>query len=113
MASIDEELLLDAEDDARTVAYIRSHLPAEASERLTDEDLYYMLDVIIEYYATSGILDATPDADGYIDIDEGAIATHVMEQARKDHMGDYLYEDIVLVVEAEGDYAEEQEQQQS
>lgn len=110
MASLDEELFTDAEDDARTVAFIREHLPAEVSKRLTEDDLYYMLDVIIEYYATSGILDSTPDKNGCIEIDEGAIAAYVVEQARKDKIGEYAYEDVLLVVEAEGEYAEQNEE---
>ena len=51
--SLEQELLQDAEDDARTVEFIKNYLPIEVKEKFTDEDLYYILDVIVEYYTTS------------------------------------------------------------
>ena len=64
--TLDEELLQEAEDDRLTVEYIQNYLPQELKERFTEEELYYFLDVLVDYYTTSGILDATPDKDGYI-----------------------------------------------
>ena len=84
MGSFEEELLLDAEDDARAVEYIRTHLSQELQEKISDDQLYYFLDLIFEYYAESGILDATPDADGYIDIDEEIIAEYLAAKANKE-----------------------------
>ncbi len=106
--TFDEELLHDAEDDRLTVEYIRNFLPQEVKEKFTDDDLFYFLDVIIEYYATSGILDMDPDKDGCIDIDIEAIAHHLAEQARKDKMGDFEVEDLRWVVEGELEYGEGQ-----
>ena len=106
MASIDEELLLDAADDARAVAFMRTRLPQELKEKFTDEDLYYFLDVIVEYYAESGVLDQQPDAEGYIDLDEEAVAAYVAEKARKEKVGLFNAEDLLFVVQAEMDYAE-------
>ncbi len=110
MASFDDELLLDAEDDARTVAYIHSYLPQDLKERFTEDELYYFLDVIIEYYATSGILDATPDKDGCIDIDIDLVAAHLAKQAKKDRMGEFSPEDLRWVVEGEMEYADSLEE---
>ena len=87
----DDELMMDAADDARVVDYIRTHIPQELQERLTDETLYYLLDVLVEYYADSDLLDAEPDDEGFVSIDVDAIA-----------------EDIAFVVEAHLD-AEEQD----
>ncbi len=109
MATFDEELLQDAEDDRQTVAFIQSHLPQELRERFTEEELYYFLDVLVEYYASSGILDAEPDADGCIDIDIEAAAKHLANQAQKDHMGTFQPDDLLWIIEAEIDYAEQQE----
>ena len=106
MATLDDELMLDAADDARAVAYIRTHLPQELQERFADEDLYYFLDVIVEYYAESGVLEQQPDADGYVDIDAEAIAAYVSEKARKEKAGTFAPEDLLHVVLAEMDYAE-------
>ena len=100
------ELLQDAEDDVRTVEYIKNYLPQELKERFTDDLLYYLLDVLVEYYADSGILDAQPDAEGYIDIDVEEVANHLARQARKDQMGDFAPDDLRWVVEGEMEYAE-------
>ncbi|MDE6633787.1 MAG: hypothetical protein K2J96_00810 [Bacteroidaceae bacterium] len=106
MADFEDELLQDAEDDLRTVQFIRNYLPQELKERFSDELLFYFLDVIIEYYANSGILDAQPDKDGYIDIDIEAIADHLAKQARKDNMGEFSPEELRWIVEGEMEYAE-------
>lgn len=58
--NLDEELMLDAQQDAAAVAYIKQHLPQELKDVFTEELLYYFIDVIVEYYTESGILDATP-----------------------------------------------------
>ena len=109
MADFEDELLQDAEDDVQTVEFIKNYLPLEVKERFTDDDLYYLLDVLVEYYTDSGILDAEPDKDGYIDIDVEAIAEHAARQARQDKMGDFSAEDLRWVVEGEMEYAESQD----
>ena len=106
MDSLEKELLQDAEDDARTVEFIKNYLPLDVKDKFTDEELYYFLDVIVEYYTTSGVLDATPDKDGYIDIDQDKIVEYVIAQARKDKMGEFLPEDIMWVVQGELEYGE-------
>ena len=98
MDSLEQELLQDAEDDARTVEFIKNYLPQEVKDKFTDEELYYFLDVIVEYYANSGILDAAPDKDKIVD--------YVISQARKDKMGDFAAEDILWVVQGELEYGE-------
>lgn len=106
MDGLEEELLRDAEDDVRTVEFIKNYLPQEVKGRFTDEELYYFLDVIVEYYADSGVLDATSDKDGYIEIDQDKVVDYVVRQARKDKMGDFAAEDILWVVQGEAEYVE-------
>ena len=104
MASFEEELLNDAQDDARAVEYIKSHLPQELQEKFTEDDLYYFLDVIVEYYAESGILDAEPDKDGYIDIDLEEMAAYMAKKAKKEGFGDFTAEELLFVAQAESDF---------
>lgn len=106
MASLDDELLQDAEDDARAVAFIQQQLPQELKEKFSEEQLYYFLDLIADYYATSGVLDATPDKDGYVDVDIEKMATELSKQAAKEKMGVFTPEEISFVIEAEMDFAE-------
>lgn len=106
MADFDDELMLSAEDDAKCVAYIKAYLPQELKERFNDETLYYFLDVIYEYYVSSGILDQTTDADGCIDIDMEALAQHMADQAKKDKMGNFKPEELIWVANGEAEYSE-------
>ena len=110
MSDFEDELLQDAEDDVRTVEYIKNYLPQELKERFSDDVLYYLLDVLVEYYTDSGILDSEPDQDGYIDIDVEEIANHLAAQARKDNMGEFSPEDLRWVVEGEMEYADSLEE---
>lgn len=107
MASLDDELLQDAQEDARAVAYIKQHLPQELQERFTDDLLYYFLDLIVEYYANSGILDTPADKDGYIEVDEEAIAESLAKQAKKEKMGEFSSEELLFFVQAQMDFEEE------
>ena len=68
MGTVDE-FLQDDLDDEKTIEFIKNYLPQDLKDRFSDDELYYFLDVIDEYYVESGILDAQPDKDGYIDID--------------------------------------------
>ena len=87
MSSLDEELLMDAEEDARIVAHIQQVLPQELKEKFTEDDLYYFLDVLSEYYVHSGALDAQADDEGYVEIDEEKAAAYLEKTARKDKVG--------------------------
>ena len=61
MATIDEELLLDDEENARELAFIREQLPAELKNKYSDDDLLYMMSTIVDYYYTSGVLEQEAD----------------------------------------------------
>ena len=73
-----DEFLEDDLDDQKTVEYIKNTLPQELKEKYTDDILYYMLDVINDYFTTSGVLDQEPDADGCIDIDRSPMRTDAL-----------------------------------
>lgn len=105
--NFEEELLNDAQEDAQAVSYIQTHLPQEMKEVFTEEQLYYLLDLIVEYFSESGVLDAGADADGYVDIDEEAIAHHLSAKAKKEKMGDFTAEQLLFVVQYYMDYEEE------
>ena len=52
-----DEFLEDDIDDQKTVEYIRNTLPQELKEKYSDDTLYYILDVINDYFTTSGVLE--------------------------------------------------------
>ena len=107
MGSFEEDLLLDAEDDRKTVEYIQNYLPQELKDKFTEEELYYFIDVIGEYYVD--LLDKH-SGDEDIDIDVEEVAKYVAKQAKKDKMGEFDPEDLRWVVDGELEYGESQEQ---
>ena len=101
---MNDEFLMDDLDDEKTVEFIRNYLPLELKEKFTDDDLYYILDVIADFYFSSGLLDAKPDEEGYVEIDTEKIVSYIVKEAKKDKVGEWLPEDIELVVQAEMEY---------
>ena len=69
MSSFEDELRMDEEENRREIAYIRERLPQELKTYFSDDDLYYLMDAIVDYYYDSGILESTADE---LDIDQMA-----------------------------------------
>ena len=103
MGNIEDDFLADAEDDRLTVEFIKNYLPQEVKEKFTEDDLYYFLDVIGEYYV--GLLENT-DNEEEIDIDIDAAANYIAKKAREEKMGDFDPEDLHWVVDGELEYGD-------
>lgn len=101
-----DEFLKDDIDDEKTIEFIKNYLPQDLKEKFSDDEFYYFLDLIDEYYVESGILDAQPDADGCVEIDLEKIVDYIVKEAKKDDMGDYNPEEILFVVQGEMEYTE-------
>lgn len=99
----DDFLLADA-DDEKTIEFIKAYLPQDLKEEFSDDELYYFLDLIDEYYAESGILDAQPDADGYVNIDLDEVVKYIVKEAKRDEQGEYDPEEVLFVVQGEMEY---------
>ena len=97
-------------DDEKTVEFIKNSLPQELKDKYADDVLYYILDVINDWFATSGVLDKQPDADGFIDIDNEEVVAYIVKEARKDGIGNFDPEEILLIVEAEAEYVDSLEE---
>lgn len=103
---VNDEFLEEDLDDDKTVAYIKESLPQEMKEKYPDDTLYYILDVINDYFTTSGVLDKEPDEDGCIDIDNEEVAAYIVKEAKHDGIGTFDPEEILLIVEAEAEYVD-------
>ena len=104
---VDENSDLPAQFGVRnipTVLFIKNYLPQELKEKFTDDDLYYIFDLIVEYYTNSGCLDAQPDEEGYINIDQDEIVDYIIKESAEDGMGPYEPEDVFFVVQGEMEY---------
>lgn len=102
MAVANDDLFLnEAEDDLRTLEFIKNYLPADLKEKFDEDTLLYFLDVIWEYYC-----DTFGDTDEEIEIDTEAVAAHVVKVAQKEGQGVYDPEEVLFVVLGELEYAE-------
>lgn len=106
----ENDFLLEDEDDEKTVEFIKNYLPQEMKGAFSDDDLYYILDVIADYYTTSGCLDAQPDEEGYINIDQDEIVDYIMKESAKDKVGPFDPEAVYFVVEGEMEYGNQMEE---
>ncbi|MCD8292246.1 MAG: hypothetical protein LUC23_00570 [Prevotellaceae bacterium] len=107
---LEEDFLKDDLDDEKTVAFIKNYLPQELKEKFSDDELYYILDLIDEYYADSGVLDAEPDADGCIEVDLEKVAAFIVKEAKKDGIGEYDTDEVLFIVQGELEYGESLEE---
>ncbi|MBP3512621.1 MAG: hypothetical protein J6K19_11340 [Prevotella sp.] len=106
MADFEEELRMDEEENAREAEYILGSIPAELKEKYTTDDILYMMDAIVEYYYTSGVLDGDADADGFVDIDLQKVADYVCRKAAEDKRGCYDPDEVFFVAQADLDFQE-------
>ncbi|MBR3916736.1 MAG: hypothetical protein IKJ49_06300 [Bacteroidaceae bacterium] len=93
-----DEFSMEDLDDEKTIAFIRERLPQELKEKFSDDEFYYFLDTIYDYYDKSGILDGN---DEYVDIDIDDIAKFIAKEAKKNNIGDFAPEELFFIVEGE------------
>ncbi|MBO4801697.1 MAG: hypothetical protein J5545_07510 [Bacteroidaceae bacterium] len=103
---MEEDFLKEAEDDVKTVEFIRAYLPQDVKGKFTDDDLFYFIDLLADYYVESGLLEQEPDEEGFVDIDTEAIAQSIAQRAKKEHYGDFSPEDLIWVVQGELEFGE-------
>lgn len=107
MAVLDDELLQDAQLDAEVVAYVQQQIPQELKEKFDEDLLYYFHDLIEEYLAESGALEAEPDEEGFVNIDMEEIAKFMQKHAKKEDVGDFEVDELLLVAEADLSYGDD------
>ena len=118
MASLDEELLKDEEENRREIAFIREQLPSDLKGLFSDEQLQFIIDAIGTYFyesgktvldmeinQVSGILETNDDE---VDVDLEVIAQFVCKEAKEEGEGSFDPQDVYWVVEADLDFQEEE-----
>jgi len=86
-------------DDMAAVEFIHNNLPQELKEKFSDDTLYYILDLICEFYEKNDYLSEDDE-----EKEERELISFIVQQAKKDKIGDFLPEDILLVLRAESAY---------
>ena len=95
---------MDEDENRRELTFIRERLPQEVKPHFSDDDLYYLMDAIVDYYYESGILEPEDDE---VDIDLQKVADAVTEKAKREGKKNYDPEEVFYVVEADMDFQEQ------
>ncbi len=104
MASIDEEIRRDTEEDIREAEFIMHQLPSDLQERYTRDDILNLMNVIVEHYFDNGVFDGDDDE---VEIDLEKTAEAVCKKAKEYGLGDYKADEVFFVVQADLDYQEQ------
>ena len=105
MASLDEEIRLDEEENRRELAFIRTQLPSDVKKFYSDKDILWMMDAIVDYYFDSGILESNEEE---VDIDLEAVAEHVCKRAKDEGFcSSFNPEEVFFIVQADLDFQEQ------
>ena len=104
MASIEEELRLDEEENLRELEFIRQRIPFDAKKYYSDEAILYIMDLIVDYYYSSGILESTEEE---IDIDLEEVAEQVCRKAKAEGKDNLEPEYVLFIVQADLDFQEQ------
>jgi len=88
-------------DDEVAVEFIHNHLPQDLKVKFTEDTLYYILDVICDFYEKNDYLNVEGDND---EKEEERLIDFIVNQARKDEIGNFSPEDVLMVLHAEAAY---------
>ncbi|GHT60747.1 hypothetical protein AGMMS50239_10290 [Bacteroidia bacterium] len=95
-----EENFMDKYDDSDAVAFIRNYLPLELKEKVSDDDIYYILDVSEDFYEQSDFFETDDEAE------ERKLIEYIVKEAEKDEVGNFTREDILFILRGEEAYFE-------
>lgn len=99
MKAQDDDLLVYDEDDA--VKFILNFIPSEAKDRITDDKIEYVLDVVYDFYDENGLIDE--DSTEEASIDEEEMFKFILKCSKKDKM-QLKEEDVQLILDGEYEY---------
>ena len=99
MKTQEDDLLVYDEDEA--VKFILDSLPADAKERVDNDKIEYVLDVVYDYYEENGLIDE--DSTEEASIDEEEMFKYILKNSKKDKMG-LSEDDIQLILDGEYEY---------
>lgn len=100
MSSLEEELRLDAAEDARAIAYIRQQLPERLLSVCTEEYLQEVIDILVDCLAESDALEADADDEGYVEINIDILTASVAERMANAGLPLLSSDDLQCVTEA-------------
>jgi hypothetical protein len=91
-------------DDDNAVKFIQNYLPQELKEKFSDDDIFYIIDLVYDFYDVSGFLDGADDAT--VEIDEEQLILYVENNAKKDGLKHFEPDEIAILVQGELEYCD-------
>lgn len=91
-------------DEDAAVAHIRNFISQETKEKVSDDDIVYIIDLLYDYYEESGLMEGS---DEEVEIDEEKVVSHIVKAMKKDAEAPKITEDeITEIVRGEFDYSD-------
>jgi hypothetical protein len=88
-------------DEEAAVKFIQNHLPQELKKKFEDDTIYYMLDVICDFYEQNDYFDNDDE-----EKEEKELIAYIITQAKEQEMGDFADDEIRLFLKAEEAYTD-------
>lgn len=86
------------------ILYIRQHVPAQVSERFTDDDLTDIVDAMVDYDFEHGLLEISADVDDEMPVDIASVVTFVSKRVNPKGIVKFSRDDLSDIVKAELEY---------
>jgi hypothetical protein len=88
-------------DEDVAVEFIHNYLPQDLKIIFSKDTLYYILDLICEFYEKNDYLNDDDE-----EKEEKELIAFIVKQSQKDTIGNFLPDDVLLVLRAEEAYME-------
>ena len=88
-------------DEVVAVSFIQNQLPQDLKERFSEDDLYYFLDLLCEFYEQNDYLEEDDE-----EKEERELIEFIIKQSAKDEIGEFTQEEILLFLRAESAYTD-------
>jgi len=88
-------------DEVVAVSFIQNQLPQELKERFSEDDLYYFLDLLCEFYEQNDYLEEEDE-----EKEERELIDFIIKQSVKDEIGEFTSEEILMFLRAESAYTD-------
>jgi hypothetical protein len=86
-------------DESVAVEFIHNHLPQDLKEKFPDDTLYYILDLLCEFEEENDYLSEDEE-----EKEEKELIAFIVQQSKKDAIGVFSPEDVLMVLRAEEAY---------
>jgi len=88
-------------DEDVAVEFIHNYLPQNLKEIFSKDTLYYILDLLCEFYEKNDYLNEDD-----VEKEEKELIKFIVQQAQKDEIGKFSSEDVLMLLRAEEAYTD-------